>query len=46
MARLLARAAVRLLYILKPAQAAIGLFQARLCAMTGESMLRLMFLRT
>jgi len=43
MARLLARAAARLLYALRPAKTAIGRFQRRLGTFADEFMLRLAF---
>jgi len=43
MARLLARAAARLLYALRPAKTAIGRFQRRLGSFADEFMLRLAF---
>lgn len=45
MARLLARAAERLLRQFRPPCGAIGLFQARVCALAGGSMLRPTFLQ-
>lgn len=45
MARLLARAAERLLRQFRPLCGAIGLFQARVCALAGGSMLRPTFLQ-